>query len=143
MTHQTFDYIHVMHQQGFRATPQRQLILDAICEGNEHTSFEEICTRVRAKSSSISLPTIYRNLDFLCAMGLVVNLQIGNKTYYEIIHKEPHHHLICRTCGRIEKVSHKTIKPLFVRIEREQRFKVDVDHLALFGLCQNCRSSNS
>ncbi len=141
MTHQTFDYVRFFHQQGFRVTPQRQLILDAICDGKGHTSFEEIHTRVRAKSSSISLPTIYRNLDFLCSVGLVINLHIGNKTYYEIVNKQPHHHLICRKCGRMDQVSHATVKSLFARIKREYLFQVDVDHLALFGLCRNCRTS--
>jgi len=31
------------------------------------------------------------------------------------------------------------VKALFDKIEREQKFTVDMDHLALFGLCQKCR----
>ena len=143
MTHHTLDYAQHIRQQGYRVTPQRQLILDAICEGNGHTTFEEIQTRVQARSRSISLPTIYRNLDFLRVVNLVVDLRIGNKTYYEIVSVKPHHHLICRVCGRMEQVSHETVKSLFARIEREQQFKVDVDHLALFGLCRDCRRSKS
>jgi len=138
MSHHTFDYIDYIHQQGFRVTPQRQLILDAICEGHGHTSFEEICQRVQAKSSSVSLPTIYRNLSFLCEVRLVVSLQIDNKPYYEIAGRQPHHHLICRECGKIENLEAEEIQGVFDEINAKHDFFVDVNHLGLEGLCTEC-----
>ena len=139
MTHQHFDYATLMRERGFRVTPQRQLILDAICEGDGHTTPDEIYTRVHAKSPAVNRATVYRTLDFLCELRLVVALRVGGQTYYEIAGDAPHHHLVCRACGIMEDIGHDTLKTLFAKIDREQQFLVDMDHLALFGLCQRCR----
>ena len=139
MSHFTSDYATLMRERGFRVTPQRQLILDAICEGDGHTTPEQIYYRVQAKTSSLNRATVYRNLDFLCEMRLVVAMRIGDQTYYEIAGETPHHHLVCRTCGKTEQISHKAVKVFFSKMEREHNFTVDMDHLALFGLCAKCR----
>ena len=143
MTHQNLDYINSIHQKGYRFTPQRQSILDAVCEGGEHTTFKEICTQVWKKSTAISLPTIYRNLIFLCETGLVASLQINNKTYYEIADGLPHHHLICRKCGKIYQFSDEEIKDFFKDIMMKYGFMVDMDHIGLGGLCADCRSESN
>ena len=141
MSHQNLNYSALMHERGFRVTPQRQLILDAICEGDGHTTPDEIYTRLHAKSPAVNRATVYRTLDFLCELRLVVALRESGQTYYEIAGDAPHHHLVCRTCGIMEDIGHDTLKTLFAKIEREQQFLVDMDHLALFGLCKRCRDA--
>lgn len=142
MTHQHVNYAALMRERGFRVTPQRQLILDAICEGVGHTTPDEIYARVRAKSPVVNRVTVYRTLDFLCELRLVVAIQVGGHMFYEIAGDAPHHHLVCRRCNKIEAIGHHTLESLFARIEREQQFVVDMDHVALFGLCQECRNSD-
>lgn len=140
MPYQTRDYTVVIRQHGFRVTAQRRLILDAICEGGGHTTVEEITARVKAKTPSPNRATIYRTLDFLCAMKLVVAADVGGgHTVYEIAGEKPHHPLICRNCGGQAPLSHELVKTLFARVEREQGFVVDPDHLALFGFCRQCQ----
>jgi Fur family ferric uptake transcriptional regulator len=135
------DYVTLIHQRGFRVTPQRQLIMDAICAGDGHSTPEEIYQRIHLKAPAVNRATVYRNLDFLCEMRLVVAAQIGGRMYYELAGAEPHHHLICRKCDQVEQISHQTLKELFDKIEREQSFVIDMDHLALFGLCEQCRNT--
>jgi Fur family ferric uptake transcriptional regulator len=139
MPHLRLNYATKIREQGFRLTPQRQLILDAICEGRGHTAFDEIYARVQAKATAINRATVYRTLHFLCDMGLVVAAEIQGQKVYEIAGERPHHHLVCRACGRVERFDGEMIRDLFDRLEREQQFKVDMDHLVLFGLCQDCR----
>lgn len=141
MTHQHANYAAVMRARGFRVTPQRQLILDAICEGGGHTTPDEIYARVRAKSPAINRATVYRTLGFLCELRLVVAMQVGGHMVYEIAGDAPHHHLVCHRCNDIKEIGHHTLKALFAKIEREQQFRVDMDHLALFGLCKECRAA--
>jgi Fur family transcriptional regulator, ferric uptake regulator len=139
MSHHHHDYASLMRQRGFRVTPQRQLILDAICEGGGHTTFEEVFARVQAKSNAVNRATVYRTLDFLCELRLVVAADIGGgHTVYEIAGETPHHHLVCLNCRQVQQISHDTVKELFAKLEREQHFRVETDHLALFGLCQAC-----
>lgn len=142
MTHQRLDINSIIHEHGYRLTPQRQFILDAICESGGHTTVEQIYQRVHTIAPSINLATVYRTLDFLCELRLVVAADIGGgRMVYEIAGEIPHHHLVCRQCGKVESISHETVVSLFSKIEQEQQFTVDMDHLALFGLCQNCKIS--
>ena len=77
MTHNTSDYGERIRAQGFRLTPQRQMVLDAICELGGHVTPEAIYERVRTKSLAVNRATVYRNLDFLCEVRLVVAAHRG------------------------------------------------------------------
>ncbi len=129
--------------EGRRITLQRQLILDAIRAAGGHVTPNEILRCVSTKMPAVNRTTVYRNLDFLCEMRMVVAAQIGGRMVYEIAGDEPHHHLVCRHCDRIELIGPKAVKTFFSRIRREQRFSVDMDHLTLFGLCRKCQRDES
>ncbi len=139
MSHYDSDYASRMRERGYRVTPQRQLILDALCEAGNHATPDQIYDRVRAIAPAINRATVYRTLDFLCELRLIVAMQWGKHTYYEIAGVTPHHHLICRTCGAIEQIDPKIVNTMVNRIDREQDFGVDMDHIVLFGLCARCR----
>ena len=143
MSHQRWNYAALMRERGFRVTPQRQLILDAICEGKGHTTPDEIYERVHIKTPVVNRATVYRNLDFLCEMRLVVAAQIGRQMFYEIAGDTPHHHLVCRSCNKVDQIGDDVAKMLFNKIERDHHFFVDMDHLTLFGLCQKCRRAEA
>jgi len=140
MSHQSLDYATKIRERGFRLTPQRELILDAVCEGSGHTTFDEICARVHDKAKAINLATVYRTLDFLCGMGLIVTAEINDHRVYEIAGQQPHHHLVCRACGRVERLDHEMLEALLAKVERERGFKVDMGHMVLLGQCQDCRN---
>ena len=141
MSHQNSDYARLMHERGFRVTPQRQLILDAICESGGHAAPEAVYARVRQRSPAVNRATIYRNLDYLCAMHLVTSTDVGQGgKVYEIACEAPHHHLVCRECGDVIQIDHSLAKAFFSRIKRTYDFTVETDHLALFGLCGKCRA---
>ena len=137
------DYPALMRKRGFRVTPQRQVILDAICEGGSHTTPEEIYRRVRAKAPAINRATVYRTLDFLCELRLVVAMRVGDRTYYEIAGERPHHHLVCRTCGAMIQLDNALLESLVSSIKRKHHFHVDMDHVGLFGLCEECRRAEA
>jgi len=142
MSHNTMNYAERMRARGYRVTPQRRLILDAICAGGGHTTLEEIQQRVQAKDASISLSTIYRALDFLCELRLVATAEVnGGRMVYEIASEQPHHHLVCRRCGKTVQIDHAEVGAFFDQLEQQHDFAVDSNHLALFGLCGECRNS--
>src|SRR5512143_118116 len=93
------DYARVLHQRGFRMTPQREMILDAISQGRGHTDFDEIFARVQARSPAMNRATLYRTLEFLRQQRLIYSAEIGGHTVYEIAQDVPHHHLVCVNCG--------------------------------------------
>lgn len=141
MTHNTVNYATRIRQSGYRLTPQRRQILDAVCEGGGHTTLDEIYTRVQAKAPTVNLATVYRTLDFLCDIRLVMRVHVGKQTYYEIAGVEPHHHLICRHCGHELELPNPMVEWFFIQIRQRYQFGVDSEHLTLFGTCAHCQQS--
>lgn len=130
-----------LHSHGYRLTPQRQMILEAVRRADDHVTPDEVYERVHRKNPAISRATIYRTLDFLCEMRLIHALYWGGQMYYEISDDQPHHHLVCRACGGMEECERDLLKVLFEAVKKKHRFTIDMDHVAFFGLCRRCQSS--
>lgn len=140
MSHYKLNYEDVLRAAGHRVTNQRVLILDAVCEGDGHTTIGQIYARTRMRDRSIDRSTIYRALKLFVDLGLVVSADIGmGELVYEIAKPKQHHHLVCKRCGKEQEVGQEAMRTMFEQIEQEYKFQVDTDHLILFGLCSECK----
>lgn len=127
-----------LRRQGYRLTPQRQLVLRAV-EKLGHATPDEVLAEVHAQSSAVNVSTVYRTLEVLEELGLVRHTHLSDRapTYHSVGDHE-HFHLVCRNCHRVVSVDPEVIAPLAERLESEQRFVIDVGHLAVFGHCTDC-----
>jgi Fur family ferric uptake transcriptional regulator len=128
-----------LRARGYRVTPQRQLVLEAI-SALDHATPEEIAERVQQTARGVNISTIYRTLDLLDKIGLVTHTHLhhGAPTYH-LAAEADHVHLVCQSCGRVSEVPPDGIRPLVVALEQEQGFETDVTHLTVFGRCAECR----
>ncbi len=143
MTHTLLNYPQKMRGAGYRVTPQRKIILDAICEAGRGVTVEEIILRLRKKSPALDRATVYRNLIFLQKLQLVLAAGSGKSRRFEIAGVEPHHHLICRECCAETGLDRKVVERLRSTIQKEYQFIIDNDHLSFQGLCSQCASGGS
>lgn len=142
MSHHLLAWEQVLKRSGHRVTRQREVIIDAICDGHGHTLFDDIHARTLARDTSIDRSTIYRTVRLFVELGLVVEAKTGSsETLYEIRKPRPHHHLVCRSCGSEKEVTNDTIQPTVDAIFETHRFRVSTDHLVLFGVCARCQGS--
>jgi len=129
-----------LQQIGYRLTPQRMMILDAIADSGGHISAEEIHERVRVAYPYLDISTVYRTLDLLKTLHLVSETDMGRgHAQYELLSKGLHHHLICTECGKILDVDNSFLDPLRRAIEAEYDFHAEIEHLAVFGMCSDCK----
>lgn len=130
-----------LRSAGFRITPQRQLILQAV-ETLRHGTPEEILAEVQRTATGVNLSTVYRTLEVLEEVGLVTHAHIGHGApTYHAIEEEIHIHLVCDRCKRVDSV-HSEIAESFVQtLQRDRGFATDLAHMTLHGLCQRCRES--
>lgn len=143
MSHETRDYIHILHAKGYRVTPQRLIVLDAVCEIEGHATIGAVLARVKGMDSTIDSSTIYRALDVLVEVGLVVASDMGEAgTVYTIAGDSVHHHLVCQSCGAVLTIDAGELAPLLEHIRLRYGFDVQADHLSLPGLCKNCADSS-
>ena len=55
----------ILRRQGYKLTPQRRAVLNAIAANKDHLTPAEIFERVRREYPGIGLVTIYRTLDII------------------------------------------------------------------------------
>ncbi len=127
-----------LHERGLRMTPQRQLVLDAI-RALGHATPEQICAHVQRSAPAVNITTIYRTLDLMERIGIVRHTHLGHgaPTYSEREHE--HVHLVCHACGAVDEVPPELLDDLARHLADRRGFALDVTHLALSGLCRDCR----
>lgn len=132
-----------LRARGYRLTPQRQLVLEAVTRLG-HATPDEIAEVVRRTASGVNISTVYRTLELLEDLGLVTHAHLGHgpPTYHAATDAD-HLHLVCRNCGGIEEMTPTVLDEAVQRIATEHGFAVDVGHFAIFGTCAGCRSSGS
>jgi Fur family ferric uptake transcriptional regulator len=136
--------IKVIKERGYRLTPQRQIILDVLQEAGDHCTPEEVYQRVQTRSSAINRTTVYRTLEFLVRLGLVTTAHVqSNQVIYELASDHPHHHLVCQHCDKVEIIEHELFASMFAELEQQSGYKINTDHLVLFGVCPHCQRAEA
>ena len=124
---------------GYKVTPQRQLVLEAIGR-LDHATPEKILAEVQQTARGVNLSTIYRALDVLDEVGLVTHHHLHDRApTYHLASEGGHVHLVCQDCGNVSQVRPEAIKPLITALDEGQGFETDVAHLTVFGRCSQCR----
>ena len=128
-----------LRRQGYRMTPQREMIIEAIAHTSGHLTAEEIFDQVMQRIRSVNLATVYRTLDLLVARGLASRADLlDGRVVYATFRHGPHIHLVCRQCGAVINADHALIAPLGDSIQNSCNFSVDLNHVTLTGLCNDC-----
>ncbi|WP_131787748.1 Fur family transcriptional regulator [Protofrankia symbiont of Coriaria ruscifolia] len=132
-----------LRSRGYRLTPQRQLVLEAVARLG-HATPEEIVTEVRRTAGGVNISTVYRTLDLLEELELVSHAHLGHgaPTYHAASLAE-HVHLVCGSCGKVQEIPSDVLADLVTRLRDDLGFSVDVSHVALAGRCGNCTDPGS
>ncbi len=122
-------------------TRQRLMIVRVLRHAQGHLSAAQIADQVRDVYPFVDVSTVYRTLDVLKRMKLATATDMGaGDVLFEWAPEEPHHHLICSSCGDVVQLEHSYLTCLSGRIESDFGFEPDLHHFAIFGLCSECRA---
>ena len=138
--HQPMDIASKLSKQGYRLTPQRLMILSAIENSENHISAEEIYSQIVTRYPYVNISTVYRTLELLKELGLVTEIDLGEgRVRYHPADKAHHHHLVCQKCGAIIDVDESTLARLKDVLLARHNFSASLRHVAISGVCGNCR----
>ena len=127
-----------LRARGYRITPQRQLVLDAVT-ALEHGTPDEICAEVQRTAPGVNLSTVYRALELLEELGLVTHAHLGHGApTYHASGAIDHLHLVCRVCGAVIETDVALAESLVGMLAERHGFETDVAHFAIYGRCQGC-----
>ncbi|MBQ4494724.1 MAG: transcriptional repressor [Selenomonadaceae bacterium] len=132
---------------GYKTTPQREEILKIFVENPElhHMSAEDVYSILREKDSEIGLATVYRALDLLSELGILMRVDFGDGcARYELNTTDPkvhhHHHLICLKCKKVIEFEEDLLDELEADIANKSGFQILNHEVKFFGYCSDCRA---
>ncbi len=133
------DWQGALRSEGYRLTPQRQLVLEAV-QSLGHATPDEVLREVQERASGVNASTVYRTLDVLEKTGLVSHAHLGHgsPTYHPTT-APVHVHLVCRDCGWVGEVEPEAADGFVAALDRRRGFEIDLRHLTAFGRCADCR----
>ena len=124
--------------QLMRPTRQRAIIMEVLNGTTQHPTADWIYDKVRKKCPNVSLGTIYRNLNLLKGRGLIRELKYGKNTARYDGNFEPHHHIFCLKCGRLDDIQCEVHPNLTKRVEKSSGYKIEGHQLEFNGICPEC-----
>ena len=131
------NYETLLREHALKVTPQRLNIL-ALMDKAGHVSIEELYTQVKKICISISLATLYKNINAMLDNGLLSEVKLPQfKSRYEIT-KHTHAHLVCEVCTELKDID-IDLKALVNKTENRSSYKINDTSLIFSGLCSKCK----
>jgi len=132
-----------MEPTKIKYTNQRIEILEFLKENTTHPTVEEVYEAVKKKLSRISKATVYQNLKFLTEKGLIQEVNIKGVSRFEP-NPTPHHHIICRKCGKIIDFESQELTDYSLHIGKKlKEIDIDATNTNFYGTCKKCKSKNN
>jgi Fur family transcriptional regulator, peroxide stress response regulator len=123
-----------------RHSLQRKLIHQIIEAAHDHPTAHSVFERARRKIPSISLGTVYRNLQLLVDQGLLLERKIGNRPARYEARRHRHYHICCVKCGALEDLSVPYQELLDRRVQRIVRYQLQEHRMEFYGICPQCQA---
>lgn len=117
---------------------QREKILECVLNSCNHPTAEMIYEQVKKDIPSISLGTVYRNLNTLNELGKIKKISIPN--YGDRFDKTitNHCHIHCIKCNKTEDISVTNDMTVYENIEKETKYHLINYDLVFEGICNDC-----
>src|SRR6266536_642585 len=135
-------FVEFLGQKNLRLTSQRQAIIDAVFNTEEHFTAEQLLDWSRRRDRSVSRATVHRTLPLLTESGLVREMDFGKdyKFYDPNYADHPNHnHIICQDCEKIVEFESEKIAKLEDEISQKLGFSVKTQRLQITGTCEELK----
>ena len=128
--------------RGGRVTNSRRLLLHALFDTPRDRTAEEIAAEIQANWPDVNLSTVYRNLDELERIGVIVHAHLahGPATYH--LAALAHGHLVCEDCGATIEAPGEVFTELAQAAQSRYGFEIRPYHFAVPGRCRPCRTQH-
>jgi Fur family peroxide stress response transcriptional regulator len=134
------ELIAALKERDFRLTPQRVELIRLIASSEGHPSAAQLFAKIRTRFPTMSHATVYKTLALLKEMNQVLEIDLRDDSHYDGNRPQPHPHLICTKCNRIED-GDLEFDPLSIKkLEKISGFQIVRPQIAFYGLCPKCRA---
>jgi Fe2+ or Zn2+ uptake regulation protein len=113
-------------------------ILNYLYSVKTHPSAETVYNAVKKGLPTISLATVYRNLNLLADEGKILKLEINGEFRFDgdIC---GHQHCVCNRCGKVLDIMQSEISQYAMKKVKSRYFEPMCVNILFTGLCRSCR----
>jgi Fe2+ or Zn2+ uptake regulation protein len=135
------DKAALLRSRGVQVTAQRLAVLGAVSD-RPHSTTAEIGAIVRAQIGAVSNQAVYDALGAMTEKGIIRRIQpAGSSARYEDRVGDNHHHLICRTCGRMVDVDCAVGDTPCLTAADNSGYEIDEAEVVYWGRCPECAAA--
>jgi Fur family transcriptional regulator, stress-responsive regulator len=128
----------LLRRHGLRVTGKRLAVLRTVSHLS-HATADEIHQVVRDADGAISLQGVYDALATFTERGLIRRIQpAGSPARYESRVDDNHHHLVCRSCGRMVDVDCAVGTAPCLTATDPAGYAVEEAEVIYWGRCPGC-----
>lgn len=129
--------VGALRDAGMRVTRPRREVCEVVAARHaEHLTAAAIADHLEGV---VDQATVYRTLEALERTGVLSHTHLGHgASVYHLAGDEPHQHVVCEECGRVESLDHGLFDDLVDAVRHATGFEVDAAHFALLGRCSRC-----
>lgn len=133
------DVAQSLRGQGYRLTPQRELVWEVLRSADDHLTAEDIHERVVRSAPDFNVASVYRTLTLLTQLGLAKEVRLGEgPAHWEIAHPDDEFHLVCRVCGGVDHHHGDMVETVRVHLSGRHGFTTEGVDLVVHGVCARC-----
>jgi Fe2+ or Zn2+ uptake regulation protein len=137
-------YLQILKDNLLKITPRRKAVINLFLKNNTQMRPCDVHKNLRKKLPKIGLPTVYRILNELKNIGILVQILSEDRQLYYSLCTKPaeqhhHHHFVCIKCKKTKEVDYCSFSKIAKLIEKKLKCKVESHLLQIKGLCSQCR----
>ncbi|MAX26710.1 MAG: transcriptional repressor [Phycisphaeraceae bacterium] len=135
------DYRDMLKDHGLSVTSVRLAML-GVLDGHAHADADTIFNAVFKEIATTSKQAIYNNLHTLVAHGLIREIKPkGLSCLYELRVGDNHHHIVCRSCGKVVDVDCVVGRKPCLTPSDDHDFLIDEAEVTFWGICPSCQKN--
>ncbi len=126
---------------GYQRSDARRAVVEALARHDCAVSALDLEQEMRSRNEPVARATVYRALEQLADLELVhrVDVGLGLASFEPAMPSgEHHHHIVCRSCGRIDPFEDRALERAVTRVSADSRFEITDHEIVLRGLCPGC-----
>lgn len=129
-----------LRSRGYRLTPQRQMVLEAVVSLGAGT-VDEIGVLVRRAAPGVNITTVYRTLDLLEELGVVRHRHVGHGAPRYSPAGDDEVQAVCHSCGDVTDMPAELMAPVARWLAGQRGFVLATGHIAMTGTCATCAAA--
>ena len=149
----TVKEISRLRECGYKLTPQREAIWDAMLGVSGHVTPQQLYEVISEIHPEIGLVTVYRTLAIFEEIGLICEIDCGDGLHHYSLHEcnqhdneefehHHHHHVICSQCSAVMELEEVAeLDDIVKELESKTGFSISSHKLDFYGICSQCKQN--